>query len=452
MKIVRSITARCASALLFLCSGLLHTANAQQRRCPARTRAHPRRAGDKEACVKLVVSQTYVRRRPTAHAARAGVVTRGARFKIKRRLVGSGCRGDWIELAVGGYLCSDETRTVFGKPGGPRHPTLAPGRRLPFRYVLTGRNGSAEYANWEDAACDLPFRFLDPGFGRTVTTLVRKEGLRFWKTRRNTYIPAEDVFRVYGAKFAGARLNKNRLPLVFTHRRARLYRRPAVASRRRLKKFHYFSVLKTVRDRKKRRYYALRQGGFVRARAVRLAAPHPPPAEVKGRTKWLDLDLAQQTLVAYEGRVPVYATLMSSGRRGKTPTGTFRVWAKIAATTMDNDPQAHRRYSMWDVPWTLYFKGGLAVHGTYWHRRFGFKRSHGCINLSPRDARWIFDWSDPVLPPGWWARLPGKNANSLVVHIRKSSPASRKAVFRPHRSLGVQRPAWSWLKALTIKP
>jgi hypothetical protein len=64
------------------------------------------------------------------------------------------------------------------------------------------------------------------------------------------------------------------------------------------------------------------------------------------------------------------------------------------------DPD-HGRYDIADVPWTMYYRGGLAMHGAYWHDEFGRVRSHGCTNLPPAAARWLFNWTSPDIPQGW---------------------------------------------------
>jgi lipoprotein-anchoring transpeptidase ErfK/SrfK len=147
-----------------------------------------------------------------------------------------------------------------------------------------------------------------------------------------------------------------------------------------------------------------------------LARPHlaPPPAEVtRPGERWIDVELATQTLVAYEGARPVYATLVSTGRgapgtEAATPPGVHRIWVKILASDMDNterdDIEAH--YSLEDVPYVQFFDHAVALHGTYWHRDFGHVKSHGCVNLAPLDARWLFDFTGPRLPAGWVAAYP----------------------------------------------
>jgi len=417
--------------------------------------------------ISVSATQTYVRRKPSGNGPRAGVVKRGAGFAVKRRVRGPGCGGDWIELLVGGYLCSTETESTSLEPGGPKYPVIKKGKILPFSYMMIGRDGGTEYFDMSDAQADLPLTFLSPGFGRTYRSVVREYGLSFYETTRGTLVPTEDAFRVSGSKFRGVMLrggsdagrrsgrddvaggrragrrsgrgdsgDRGRsLPLVFTYRRRTpVYSSPGRRVKKRIKRFLVFRVVRAVQDRRRIFYYKIEPNGFVRARDVRLAAWVAPPYEVNDGEKWVDLDISQQTLVAYEGSRPVYATLMSSGRGNRTPTGVFRVWAKLAATDMSNDPEAERPYSMWNVPWTLYYKAGYAIHGTYWHSGFGTKRSHGCINLSPRDAKWVFDWSSPTLYPGWWARLPARSEESLIIRIRESTLAARIKSISPGSS------------------
>jgi lipoprotein-anchoring transpeptidase ErfK/SrfK len=102
--------------------------------------------------------------------------------------------------------------------------------------------------------------------------------------------------------------------------------------------------------------------------------------------------------------------LVSSGRDGlgepgktlSTPTGTYRIYQKHVTTTMDSDVADHE-FELRDVPWVMYFKGSYALHGAYWHDDFGRVRSHGCINMSPIDARYTFEWSTPEVPEHWHA-------------------------------------------------
>ena len=101
------------------------------------------------------------------------------------------------------------------------------------------------------------------------------------------------------------------------------------------------------------------------------------------------VNLKEQTAVAYEGDRPVYAALVATGLPG-TPTvqGVFRTWRRL-----DTGVMAGSGYYIEDVTWTCYFYSGYALHTAYWHDGFGRPRSHGCVNLSPYDAWWVYQWS-----------------------------------------------------------
>ena len=170
-------------------------------------------------------------------------------------------------------------------------------------------------------------------------------------------------------------------------------------------------------------------GGFW-VRLMDLKTAHPaPPADVRPDEKWLDVDLTRQALVAFEGARPVFATLISSGRRNPqdkehdfpTPPGTYRIREKHVTTTMDGDVASDGPYSIDDVPWVMYFQGSYALHGAFWHDQFGNMRSHGCVNMAPDDARTVFAWSDPPLPVGWHGVFSkdDQSGTRVIVHEDK---------------------------------
>jgi hypothetical protein len=157
------------------------------------------------------------------------------------------------------------------------------------------------------------------------------------------------------------------------------------------------------------------------------------PADLAPGEKWIDVDLTRQTLIAFEGKKPVFATLISSGRRNPqdkdhdfpTPTGTFRVGEKHITTTMDGDVASDGPYSIEDVPWVMYFQGSYALHGAFWHDNFGHVRSHGCVNLAPEDARRLFGWADPPLPAGWHGVFAQPDMGTRVV-VHEDAPAKKR--------------------------
>lgn len=135
--------------------------------------------------------------------------------------------------------------------------------------------------------------------------------------------------------------------------------------------------------------------------------------------KWIDIDLSQQTLTAYEGEKPVYQFLVSTGRFFPTPTGTFRIWSKLRYTTMKGGSQAlGTYYYLPNVPYTQFFYQGFALHGTYWHNNFGRPMSHGCVNLAIPDSEKLFYWTQPALD------------NKDIVYPASSDPGTKIVIHQ----------------------
>ncbi len=140
-------------------------------------------------------------------------------------------------------------------------------------------------------------------------------------------------------------------------------------------------------------WYLIGPGQWVEQRNVSLVQSTPPGGQ--GGTL-IAVDTYEQSLGVYtDGRL-IFATLVSSGSRYfPTRPGTFQVWARLDTGKMSGAYLRDRRdyYFLEDVPWILYYDGDRALHGAYWHNNFGIRSSHGCVNLSPRDARWLFDFA-----------------------------------------------------------
>lgn len=138
---------------------------------------------------------------------------------------------------------------------------------------------------------------------------------------------------------------------------------------------------------------------------------------------WIDVSIGKQTLVAYEGERAVFATLVSSGEAGledpetskSTKTGVFRIHTKHMTTTMASNIVGEE-FELKDIPYVQYFEAGYALHAAYWHDDFGTPRSHGCINMSPEDAKWLFQWTEPALPPGWHSVRKALTGSTVFVH------------------------------------
>lgn len=119
--------------------------------------------------------------------------------------------------------------------------------------------------------------------------------------------------------------------------------------------------------------------------------PTPIPTEAPGTggVRWIDVDLSDQMLYAYEGNTIVASFLVSTGVPAfPTVVGQFRIYIKLESTLMAGDG-----YYLPNVPYTMYFYKGYGIHGTYWHSNFGHPMSHGCVNMYTPDAKWLFYWA-----------------------------------------------------------
>lgn len=126
--------------------------------------------------------------------------------------------------------------------------------------------------------------------------------------------------------------------------------------------------------------------------------------ETSPNEKWIEIDLSEQKLVAWERGSKFLESLVSSGKWGRTPTGEFNIWAKFKYTKMSGgSKELHTYYYLPNVPYTMYFFKGFGLHGTYWHNNFGQTMSHGCVNLPTLVAEKLFYWATPSL-------LEGKNS------------------------------------------
>lgn len=145
----------------------------------------------------------------------------------------------------------------------------------------------------------------------------------------------------------------------------------------------------------------------------------PLSPDIPDADKFIHVDLASQMVTAFEGNTMVFSARCSSGQQGTdTPKGDFSTYHKGPSIHMTNQGDAvNNIYNLAGVPWCSFFTGaGHAFHGAYWHNDYGRPRSHGCVNLSSADAKWIYRWSRPVVPPDEdYLNLPGQGTRVQVV-------------------------------------
>lgn len=147
--------------------------------------------------------------------------------------------------------------------------------------------------------------------------------------------------------------------------------------------------------------------------------------------KRIEVDLSTQRLYAFEGDRKVYDFLISSGKWGRTPTGTFSIWGKFRYTKMSGgNRDLNTYYYLPNVPYVMFFDNdqiaasrGFSLHGTYWHDNFGHPMSHGCINMRTEDAQAIFYWSNPSVGDKKSIRTSTKDEGTKII-IYGTAPRS----------------------------
>ena len=254
---------------------------------------------------------------------------------------------------------------------------------------------------------------------------------RFAITTDARLVPTSKLKPERGSTFHGVDMNKGwQLPLGFVtnHEGATTYD----VSERSFKKTGEVAFHKPLQLTGKStkigedRLVETKDGTWVKSEDLATAVkPSELPPFAKGDKKWIDISILGQIMILYEGTKPVYVTAVATGRDGlgdpkktfSTVRGTFKIREKHVTTTMDAH-EVDNKFELRDIPWVMYFEKGYAIHAALWHDEFGKPRSHGCINMSPIDARRVFGWTDPPLPTDWHAVYTGEpTGEGTTVHI-----------------------------------
>ncbi|QRN82792.1 L,D-transpeptidase [Chloroflexota bacterium] len=144
-------------------------------------------------------------------------------------------------------------------------------------------------------------------------------------------------------------------------------------------------------------WYEIAPDEWVNSLKARVVHFDPTRPEGVQGDRWIEINLFQQTMSVYEDGDLVFATLVASGLDPFfTRPGVFQIYEKKPLETMSGAFEANRSdyYYLEDVPWTMYYDESRALHATYWHTNLGYTQSHGCVNLAPGDANWLFQWAE----------------------------------------------------------
>lgn len=269
--------------------------------------------------------------------------------------------------------------------------------------------------------------FVESGFA--FTRRFTAEGRYFGLTTDLEVLPLDRLDWVKPSAFAGVELGSDlQLPLAFVREPGAvlLTGQPDVALRPgRALAYRQAVALTGVRHTYGgKTYWQTKDGDWLHHTAkVTVIEPRKSyPQWAHPERTWIDVSLIQQTLIAYEGNIAKYVTLVSTGRDGTrdaatslaTLQGQFAIHTKHLTATM-NGTGEDGAFDLRDVPYVQYFSGGYALHAAYWHDGFGQPKSHGCINLSPLDAKWLFGFTEPRLPDDWHSVL-SEDGTWVTIH------------------------------------
>lgn len=404
--------------------------------------------------VEARYGETVVRGRPWVPHKRVATISKGTRLVVRGEVESrdnAGCRGKtWYAVMPFGYVCSEHVRESKKPPEEGLALPLKPGRRLPHAYALVRSGGTPLYASAEDVELGIVERELTKGMSLVASRSVEIGDSTYVQLDAGGLVPKEYVgWMGQGSDWQGVNLEVGDEPgPVFAWVRvdkADVYAEADKTATKvgKLAQRERVPLLAPDVDVAHPLWWKIGEDRWVLADELNEVHAKAPPAgvltefrtESSGNDQWIDVDVGEQVLVAYRGDTPVYATLVSSGRGSPTPLGNYPIWAKVASMDMANQDYEDKPYMVQGVPWVLLFQGHNALHGAYWHNRFGNRKSHGCVNLAPHDARWVFEWTGPALPKGWTGYLPSDLDKSVVVHVRDSSKGAGHT-FTQQRPVG----------------
>lgn len=291
--------------------------------------------------------------------------------------------------------------------GLPSHPIDSLLGEVPFSYALLEEGPTPAFASLDDAiAGKNEVRIIDPGKLRFVSYIdyADTQAGRFFKLHDTTWVRVSSRVSVPhsfpgGIEFSRTPVNSFGWILPFA---------PSIETKRTpgyavkdytghlVTQYQVIQVYSTqmVNDEE---WVLIAPGEWLDGRYVGKVIPDstPPPGVENGR--WIEVNLFEQTLSVYDQDKLIYATLIATGIDPFfTKPGLFQIQTKLDSTTMSGSFEADRSdyYYLEDVPWTMYYDHARALHGAYWRTAFGYPQSHGCVNLSPADSHWLYDWAN----------------------------------------------------------
>ena len=277
---------------------------------------------------------------------------------------------------------------------------------LPYNYFKVTDAGAPLYSSLEDAVANHPSRKLLPSNHLYVSYRggpVQSGKDSYYYLTSGYWVLAEGGrLGQYDPPFQGMQFSSqphNAFGWVLGEAHSRSA--PGVNSPETKRIWYRFNVVQiyAAQDKDGLTWDMIGPDEWLDSRNVSRVDPHTTPPQGVTTTRWIEVNLFEQTVSVYDNDRLVFATIVSTGvERFWTRPGLFQIQKKLPSETMSNSVPGDFYY-LEDVPWTMYFDEARALHGAYWHNGFGYARSHGCVNMSDGDAHWLYNWAnvgDPV--------------------------------------------------------
>lgn len=276
---------------------------------------------------------------------------------------------------------------------------------LPINYVRLSRDSVPIFSSLDDATRNFnPYRTIPEGF-KFASYIESSQGngnSKYYMIEPGMWIRGGSTSgrvvstQYVGLQFSGTPEHKFGWVIYPTEIKSEPGGDDSATTGRTLNKFDPIQVYQTY-EINGVNWYLIAPGEWVESTFTALVYPNPTPPEGVTNGRWIEINLYEQTVAVYQDNRLLFATLVSTGIPGWwTQPGLFQIYEKTDITPMSGAFEADRSdyYYIEDVPWTMYFDQSRALHGAYWHDDFGYERSHGCANLSPGDARWLYSWAN----------------------------------------------------------
>jgi hypothetical protein len=349
-----------------------------------------------------------------------------------------------------GAAANDVPLDARGVPTGP--PVLLPGgegieggKRTAASFFSFGADALAP--SFAPASEGPKVAGLRKGSGVAIAGALAVDGgaaeRRFGVTADGRMVPLDRMRPALGSTWHGIDLDKIGLPVAFVHRQGAvtytLAKGKAVKHDDEIERRTAVPLTGKFRTVEGVRYEETREGAWLKSADLTVIVKrHKFPDFVKGQQKWIDVSIATQTLTAYEGTKPIYATLVSTGRdqlkdpaqSASTARGAFRVAGKHVTSGLD-PREVGGGFEVADAPWVMDVDTGapaageaatpgpgFQLTGMYWGDGAGEAQTYHAVAMTPVDAHRLWGWADPQVPEGWHAVYAAPDEATTMVFVR----------------------------------